>query len=233
VSQSSDTREMFSRIAARYDLVNTVLSLGMDGFWRRRAVNRALSRPGLVVLDLCAGTGKVAMDCAAAKHRPSRIIAVDFAEPMLQLARVEIDRRGLSERIGTLCADSLALPLATASCDVITCAFGVRNLYDLDRGLAEMARCLRHGGRAMILEFLNPGTRRLFRLFSFYVKRVLPVLGGWISGSRDAYAYLPESIDRFVTREEFAERLGAAGFRDVAMAEALGGVCTAVSAERE
>jgi demethylmenaquinone methyltransferase/2-methoxy-6-polyprenyl-1,4-benzoquinol methylase len=232
MNASADTQAMFSRIAPRYDLANTVLSMGMDGIWRRRAVNRALGSPGLVVVDLCAGTAKLAIECAMAGRRPARVMAFDFSEPMTALARSASARRGLTGRMDVACADSLAIPLRDESCDVITCGFGVRNLVDLDLGLREMARCLRSGGRLMILEFLKPGTKRVFRFFSWYVQHVLPVIGGWVSGSRDAYAYLPASIERFVTREEFRDRLHAAGFQDVEMSEAMGGVCTAVFATR-
>jgi demethylmenaquinone methyltransferase / 2-methoxy-6-polyprenyl-1,4-benzoquinol methylase len=226
-----DTREMFSRIARRYDLVNTVLSLGTDGLWRRASVAPVLDRPGLVVLDACAGTGKLALESARAANRPRLVIASDFAAPMVEIGAAR--KPGPREAPGRyLVGDSEHLPLADASVDVYTCGFGVRNLVNLDAGLREAARVLRPGGRLLILEFLNPGERRWHRLVSWHVKAVLPLVGGLISGSRAAYAYLPASIDRFVTRQEMVARVEAVGFADVALREFMFGVVTGVTATR-
>ena len=221
---------MFSRIARRYDCVNTVLSLGLDEGWRRRSVQRALARPGLDVLDLCAGTGRVAFACCTAPHRPRRVVAADFAEPMLHVGRRAAARRGLT--VAFVDGDAQRLPFRSASFDVATCAFGVRNLVDLETGLREAARCLKPGGLLVIMEFMNPGRRWGRRLVSWYVKKAVPLVGGVLSGSRSAYRYLPESIDRFLTPEELVETLLACGFESVETEQHTLGVCSVFYATR-
>jgi len=224
---------MFSRIARRYDLANTVLSLGRDAAWRRRAVERVVDRSGLVVLDLCAGTGKVAFACAEARNRPRLTIASDFAEAMLEVGRRQCGRRRLEDRVQFLCLDALRVPLADATCDVVTCAFGARNLVDLEQGLREAARCLRPGGTLLILEFMHPGKRWTRRAVSWYIRRVIPVLGGLIAGAPAAYRYLRDSIDAFLTREEMAALLRRCGFASVEAIDYTLGICTAFYATRE
>ena len=225
-----DTRAMFSRIAGRYDRVNTVLSLGLDEGWRRRSVRRALARPGLDVLDLCAGTGKVALACCTAPHRPRLVVAADFAEPMLEAGHRSASRRGLP--VTFVACDCQRLPFRSASFDVATCAFGVRNLVDLEAGLREAARCLRPGGSMVIMEFMNPGQRWARRLVSWYVKKAIPLLGGVLSGSWSAYRNLPDSIDRFLTPPELVRVLLDCGFESVETEERTLGVCSVFYATR-
>lgn len=225
-----DTRAMFSRIAGRYDRVNTVLSLGLDEGWRRRSVRRALTRPGLDVIDLCAGTGKVAFASSTAPHRPRLLVAADFAEPMLEAGRRSASRYGLA--VAFVGCDCQRLPFRSASFDVATCAFGVRNLVNLEAGLREAARCLRPGGLLVIMEFMNPGRRWMRRLVSWYVKKAIPLVGGVLSGSWSAYRYLPDSIDSFLTPEELVQALLACGFESVEVEERTLGVCSVFYATR-
>ena len=206
-------RAMFSSIAPRYDLLNHVLSFNIDKRWRRAAI-RALEwgrAPSGVYLDLCAGTLVVAVELAAQRGFAGRIVGADFAEPML--------RAGLSKAaakpVHAVAADAVALPLADASCAAAIVAFGVRNLADLDAGLREVARVLAPGGRFVVLEFSTPPSAVIRALYGFYSNRILPRIGGWISGNRGAYRYLPESVSRFPAAPALADRMRAAGFASV------------------
>ena len=198
---------MFGRIAGRYDLLNHLLSFNLDKRWRARAVARVSSFlvPGARVLDLCCGTGDVLL---ALENRGAWIAGSDFCHPMLLEAR----RKSKSPLFE---ADALNLPLATDSLDLITCAFGFRNLANYDQGLEEFLRVLKPGGMAAILEFSQPTNRAFGALYGFFSHRVLPKVGGMISGSSEAYSYLPESIKRFGGAEALASRMRAAGFQRV------------------
>jgi demethylmenaquinone methyltransferase/2-methoxy-6-polyprenyl-1,4-benzoquinol methylase len=204
---------MFSDIAPRYDLLNHLLSFNIDKRWRRRAI-RALDwerAPQGLYLDLCAGTLDVGVDLASRGGFGGRIAAADFAEPML--------RAGLAKAAGRpihpINADALGLPLADASCDGAIVAFGVRNLADLDIGLREVARVLKPGARFVILEFTTPPNAIVRGGYHLYFHNLLPRLGGWISGNRGAYRYLPESVAHFPSAAELGARMESAGFRDV------------------
>ena len=206
-------REMFTSIAPRYDLVNHVLSLNTDRFWWWRAARTfasILKRPEARVLDLCCGTG----DMTFALQRRSRnagaqILGADFSHAMLQRAAVKGKGTGLK----WVEADALRLPFPDAHFDLITAAFGFRNLADYDAGLREMVRVLRPGGQCGILDFGEP-SGLLGKLYRVYFKRVLPAVGTVISGVQGPYKYLPASVERFPPPEEMVERMRAAGFRE-------------------
>jgi demethylmenaquinone methyltransferase / 2-methoxy-6-polyprenyl-1,4-benzoquinol methylase len=207
-------RGMFSRVAGRYDLLNHLLSFQTDRYWRSRTVRRLrpiLSRPEARVVDLCCGTGDLLLALQAA-HSGS-VMGSDFCHPMLTAAATKIAKR--QARSVLFEADALALPLADASLDLATAAFGFRNLANYQRGLAELVRVLRPGGVAAILEFSQPPNPVFSALYGFYSKRLLPLVGGLISGSRDAYTYLPESVRKFPDAEELAGQMRAAGFAKV------------------
>ena len=203
-----NVREMFDKIAPTYDAVNRALSFGIDGLWRRQAVAALGDLAGARVLDLCAGT----MDLTAlvARRFPTaRITAADFSQEMLARGRAKIAR--LRASVEEVVCDAQDLPFEDASFDAALCAFGLRNLDDPRAGLAELARVLRPGGQAAILEFFRPegGARRVFH--DVYNKNVLPAFGGLISGSRDAYRYLAESMQAFLSRAELEDLAGACG----------------------
>jgi len=207
-------RGMFGRVAPRYDLLNHLLSFNLDKRWRARTVERVadvLARPGAKVLDLCCGTGDVLLSLEARKG--SAVFGSDFCHPMLIEARRKIAARKLRSPLFE--ADALALPLAAGSLDLITIAFGFRNLTNYRRGLDELTRALKPGGVLAILEFSQPRNRLFAALYGFFSTRVLPWVGGMISGSRDAYSYLPESIRKFPGPEELARQMQAAGFSTV------------------
>jgi demethylmenaquinone methyltransferase / 2-methoxy-6-polyprenyl-1,4-benzoquinol methylase len=207
-------RGMFGRIAGRYDLLNHLLSFNLDKRWRARAVERVgdlLERPGARVLDLCCGTGDVLLSLET--HRGSAVWGSDFCHPMLLEAQRKIAARGMRSPLFE--ADALALPLREDSLDLITVAFGFRNLANYHSGLAELTRVLKPGGVLAILEFSQPANRAFGALYGFFSTRVLPWVGGIVSGSREAYSYLPESIQKFPGAQELADQMRAAGFKSV------------------
>jgi demethylmenaquinone methyltransferase/2-methoxy-6-polyprenyl-1,4-benzoquinol methylase len=213
---------MFGRIARRYDLLNHLLSFNMDKRWRARTVERVagiLKRPDARVLDLCCGTGDVLLALEDRGGRP--VFGSDFCHPML----VEADRKIVARRFRTPLfeADALVLPLADSSLDLITVAFGFRNLANYERGMKEMLRVLKPGGIAAVLEFSQPTNKVFGALYGFFSTRVLPWVGGLVSGSQDAYSYLPESIGRFPGAEELAAQMRTAGFSTVEFERMTGG----------
>ncbi len=204
-------RQMFGRVAPRYDLANHVLSFNIDRYWRSRTVSRLESRirkPCARVLDLCCGTGDLMLALAARRGAP--VLGSDFCHPMLLAAAAKSGNgSALFE------ADALELPLRDASLDVITVAFGFRNLANYRLGLKEMRRVLRPGGVAAILEFSQPPNAAFARLYDFYSRKILPGIGGLLSGAPDAYRYLPESVRRFPAAEELSIQMTEEGFRSV------------------
>jgi demethylmenaquinone methyltransferase/2-methoxy-6-polyprenyl-1,4-benzoquinol methylase len=203
-------REMFGGVAHRYDFLNHLLSANVDRVWRARTVARVkdiLKRPDAVVLDLCCGTCDLLRALESAG--PARAFGTDFCHPMLRAAQRKNLRGPLFE------ADSLRLPLRDGSADLATVAFGFRNFANYRRGLDEMRRVLKPGGTAAILEFSTPPNRTFARLYGFYSTRILPRIGGLLSGSRAAYSYLPESVRKFPGAEELASDMRAAGFEGV------------------
>jgi demethylmenaquinone methyltransferase/2-methoxy-6-polyprenyl-1,4-benzoquinol methylase len=208
---------MFDAIAPRYDLLNHLLSAGIDRLWWRRtarALRPILARPDSVVLDLCCGTGdmtlaldKLRPQPATGNLQPATLLAVDFSRNMLALARPKFAGRN----IRAIEADALHLPFADASIDLVTCAFGFRNLASYTDGLAELQRVLRPGGQIAILDFNQP-TGLVGALYSLYFKHVLPLLGRILSRAPRAYAYLPESVARFPSPPHMMDMIAAAGF---------------------
>ena len=213
-SSAEAVREMFDRIAPRYDLLNHVLSLGVDRTWWWRTARRfrhILARPEARVLDICCGTGD--MTLALLRRRPENgtpVIAADFSPQMLALARKKLAGR----RVDVMEADALRLPLGDGSLDLITTAFGFRNLANYRAGLEEFFRALRLGGELGILDFSEPGGV-LGKAFGFYFRHVLPAIGARISGDVSAYGYLPASVEKFPPPLAMVELMREAGFEDV------------------
>ena len=216
-------RDMFGRVARHYDLANHLLSFNVDRYWRAHTVKRVrhiLDRPGARVLDICCGTGDLALSLARARGGP--VLGSDFCHPMLLAAHQKAAAR--QGRLALFEADALRLPLADGSLDLITVAFGFRNLANYASGLAEMRRVLAPGGMAAILEFSQPPNAAFAALYSFYSRRILPVIGGALSGSRDAYTYLPESVRKFPRAAELADEMGRAGFARVSFEYLTAGI---------
>jgi demethylmenaquinone methyltransferase/2-methoxy-6-polyprenyl-1,4-benzoquinol methylase len=212
---------MFTAIAPRYDFLNHLLSLNVDRAWRRAAVRRLAweQKPDGTYLDLCAGTLDLAATLARAPGFAGSVVGADFVVPMLARGK------GKAARARPVGADALALPFANRRFDGAMCAFGVRNLADLDTGLEEAYRVLRPGARFVVLEFTMPRFAPLRALYRFYFQRVLPAIGRAVSKHRDAYTYLPESVLGFPDPEAFARRLESAGFRAVGYDTLSGGIC--------
>lgn len=207
-------RGMFSGIAPRYDLLNHLLSFNLDKRWRRRAVRRVselVPVKDAVILDLCCGTGDVMVELERRRGVP--VFGADFAHPMLTQAEAKFQRLHLRSKVFE--ADGLQLPLRDGSLDAITIAFGFRNFANYRRGLDEMVRTLRPGGIAAILEFSQPRNRLFARAYDWFSTRLLPLIGGTISGSREAYSYLPSSIRKFPRAEDLSALMIEAGFSNV------------------
>ncbi|HEY6220379.1 MAG TPA: ubiquinone/menaquinone biosynthesis methyltransferase [Gemmatimonadaceae bacterium] len=206
-------QRVFSEIAPRYDLLNHTLSLNIDRAWRRRAIAMLDWRrnPAGLYVDLCAGTLDVAVMLAANPGFAGRVIGADFAEPMLRHGVAKAAGR----RVSPVVSDALVLPLADGTAAGAIVAFGIRNVVDLDAALREVHRVLAPRARFVILEFMTPSNRLLRSLYHLYFHRVLPTIGGLVSGHPTAYRYLPESVAHFPGPSALAERMRAAGFIDV------------------
>jgi demethylmenaquinone methyltransferase/2-methoxy-6-polyprenyl-1,4-benzoquinol methylase len=221
---SARVRDMFSRIAPRYDFLNHFLSFSLDRYWRLRAArkfHRILRRTDARVLDLCCGTGDLTFALERVRIRELRdsgayrfpLIGSDFAQPMLNRARQKAARQSRSAVFAT--ADALQLPFGDASFDLVTTAFGFRNLVNYENGLREIARVLKPGGQVGILEFSEPGAGPMAGLFRFYFRQILPRIGAAISGSSEAYSYLPGSVAKFPSPRELSALMHKIGFTHV------------------
>jgi demethylmenaquinone methyltransferase / 2-methoxy-6-polyprenyl-1,4-benzoquinol methylase len=211
-SAARAVREMFTSIAPRYDLLNHVLSCNVDRLWWRHAArgfSPILTKADVRVLDLCCGTGDMTFALGRRADKSAQILGADFSHAMLQRASF----KSRASRLRWVEADALRLPFADAQFDLITAAFGFRNLADYDAGLREMLRVLRPGGECGILDFGEP-QGLIGKLYRVYFKRVLPAIGTLISGVKGPYAYLPASVERFPAPGEMLERMRHAGFRE-------------------
>lgn len=209
-------RRMFDRIAPWYDFLNHLLSLNVDTHWRNTVARLVPPTPGRPVLDLCTGTGDLAFTLDRVAGRRCPITASDFSAEMLAIARKKGEKRRTTDRIEFVEADAQELPFDSDRFDLVTCSFGLRNITDTDRGLAEMVRVAAPGGRVAILEFSRPRGKVFGPLYRGYFRRVLPRVGNLFAKNEDsAYRYLPESVLTFPDGEELADRLKASGLTDV------------------
>ena len=224
---SSDVRGMFDRISGVYDLMNSAMTAGLHHEWRQRAVDMAQVGPGSDALDVCCGTGDLALELRRRIGPDGRVVGSDFSEPMLELARAKSGEQGLAVEFGW--ADALDLPYGADSFDAVTVGFGARNLADLDKGLAEMARVLRPGGRMVILEITRPQREPLSTFYSLWFDRLVPLLGS-VAGDAEAYSYLPESVRSFPEPRELAAKIDAAGLAEIRWLLLAGGIIAIHSA---
>ena len=200
--------ELFSEIATSYDRLNHLLSFNLDRWWRRRLAELANSKPGAFILDLCTGTGDVALRLA--RRGAEQVIGVDLSDQMLKLCRAKLKQQGLESRVFLLKADALNLPFKDEVFDVVTLGFGLRNLLERERAVSEIVRVLKRGGRALALEFSLPKVRPFRRLYCWYLRWGISFLGGILSCSREAYRYLYASILEF-SRLDVLKLFEAAG----------------------
>jgi demethylmenaquinone methyltransferase/2-methoxy-6-polyprenyl-1,4-benzoquinol methylase len=219
-------RRMFGEIAARYDLVNHLTSLGIDIYWRWRTVRKVPPLGDAPILDLCTGTGDLALAYYQAGRGRTPVVGADFCHPMLVLGRGKARQAG-AEHVTFVEADAQRLPFEDNRFQIVSVAFGLRNVTDTDRGLREMIRVCRPGGRIVVLEFAKPRWQPCKALFGFYFRYVLPRIGQALARNRhDAYHYLPQSVGEFPSGEALAERIRAAGASDVRYHQLTMGIAT-------
>ena len=212
-SKADTVRAMFTRIARRYDLMNSLMTAGLHHAWRRRVAASVAGVPGGPVLDLATGTADLAI--AVRARTPGRFVAgADFSAGMLQVGQAKLRQRRVAH-VQLLAADALALPFHDGAFACVMSAFLLRNLEDLARGLAEMRRVTARGGRVVTLDIARPAQPLWGAVFGAYFSRVVPAIGAFVAGDRQAYTYLPQSVDRFATPDELAELMEDVGLRDV------------------
>lgn len=223
--EESQVRAMFDRISRFYDVMNSVMTAGLHHSWRRRAADLARLAPGNRALDVATGTGDLAVELASRVGPDGTVVGCDFSDSMLQQARAK------APQLTWEWANALELPYPDGSFDSATVGFGARNFSDLDRGLAEMARVVRPGGRVVVLEITTPTRPPLSTFFSIWFDRLVPALGR-LTGDPDAYTYLPSSVKRFPGPESLAGKLSAAGLVDVGWVLTAGGIIALHSGTR-
>lgn len=211
---------MFDRIAPRYDLLNRVMTAGLDGRWREAAAAAADVAAGQLALDVCTGTGDLAFALSRRVTAAGRVVGADFAENMLQEARAKAAERGVP--VEFVQADALDLPFIDGTFDAATVAFGMRNVSDLGRGIREMARVVRPGGRVVILEITTP--RHLRRFYRLWFDRCVPMLGKLLGRDGAAYGYLPASVKRFPEPNDLAAEMSRQGLEDIRWQLFVGGI---------
>jgi demethylmenaquinone methyltransferase/2-methoxy-6-polyprenyl-1,4-benzoquinol methylase len=222
---------MFDAIAPRYDFLNQVLSLGLHHRWRDRAVDALALTRGARVLDLCTGTGDLAV--ATVRRVPdASVTGIDFSGAMLRLGLQKVRRLGLDRRIRLVRGDATRIPAATASCDAATIAFGIRNVAEPDQALAELSRVIRPKGRLAILEFGQPAIPGIRTLYAWYFRYLLPAVGRLVSRHTNAYSYLPASVGAFPSPDEFAGIIANHGFSSVTPVSLTFGIVYLYIAER-
>jgi demethylmenaquinone methyltransferase/2-methoxy-6-polyprenyl-1,4-benzoquinol methylase len=208
-------RDAFHNISSRYDLLNHVLSGGIHLLWKRAAVQATHLGPGDVGLDVCCGTGDLVAGMAKAVGARGHAIGLDFAPGMLEIAARRLGGLGLADRVTLICGDAETLPLADDSVNAATFAFGLRNVAQPERSLRDVYRVLKPRGRLVILEFSQPPSKFMRTVYDFYSQTIIPRVGGWLSGRRDAYQYLHDSIRQWPDPEQLSSVIRSAGFPDV------------------
>lgn len=211
-AKKEQVAEMFDNISGNYDFLNHFLSLGIDIRWRKKAIKLLREDQPKLILDIATGTGDFAIEALALN--PDKVIGVDISEGMLQVGREKMKKKGLDDRIDLRSGDSEGLPFEDNKFDAVIVSFGVRNFENLDKGLADMFRVLRPGGKAVILEFSRPRVFPFRQIYNFYFKAILPRIGKLISKDRAAYTYLPESVEAFPDGNDFLAHMRHVGFND-------------------
>lgn len=230
MAKKEKVQEMFNGIAPKYDLLNHLLSMGIDKSWRRKAMRELEGGRRRTVLDIACGTGDFSIE--ALRHGVERVVGADISENMLAVAREKAREKGLEDRLEFRYGDSENLDFEDGTFDAVTVAFGVRNFEHLERGLAEMCRVLRPGGKVVILEFSTPERFPMKQLYRFYFKQILPRVGGLVSGDRKAYEYLPASVFAFPQGDRFLQIMRSCGYRNVAQRRLTFGIASLYTGEK-
>jgi len=222
-SKREQVEKMFDSISHKYDFLNHFLSLGVDHIWRLKAVARLKDIQPKRILDVASGTADLAI--AALKLNPDEVIGIDLSENMLQVGRTKLDKKGI-KNITLMQGDSENLPFKDNEFDAITVGFGVRNYENLEKGLLEMKRVLRPGGKLVVLEFSKPSAFPIKQMFTFYSKYILPLWGKIFSGSQEAYVYLPESVKHFPEGQNFIDILEQCAYNKTSFSRLTFGITT-------
>ena len=230
LSKKQQVAQMFDNIAKRYDFLNRFLSVGIDIYWRKKTIDQLKNNKPLTILDIATGTGDLAIE--SVRLDPKQITGVDISEQMLEIGRDKIQKKNLNKIIQLRYGDSENLPFENNSFDAITCAFGVRNFENLEKGLQEMYRVLKNGGKVVILEFSKPQQFPVKQLYTFYFNSVLPVIGKLISKDISAYTYLPESVNMFPDGKTFLNCLKSVGFSNPIQKSLSFGIASIYTAEK-
>ncbi|MEY3237580.1 MAG: hypothetical protein RI883_1681 [Bacteroidota bacterium] len=229
-SKKEEVAEMFNNISKRYDFLNHFLSLGIDKIWRRKAVKMLRPLKPQRILDLASGTGDFAIE--SLKLNPKEIVGMDISEGMLEVGRVKMKAKGYDNVITMRLGDSEDLPFEDGYFDALTVGFGVRNYENLEKGLVEMLRVVRKGGKIVILEFSKPKKFPVKQYYAFHSKYIIPFFGKRISKDEKAYAYLPESVAAFPEGEAMKEILRKVGYLNVESKLVSGGIATIYSGDK-
>ncbi|MFB6455257.1 bifunctional demethylmenaquinone methyltransferase/2-methoxy-6-polyprenyl-1,4-benzoquinol methylase UbiE [Chitinophaga sp. Hz27] len=231
LSKKQQIATMFDDIAHRYDFLNHFMSLGIDVIWRKKALKYLKSLQPKNMLDVATGTGDFAI-MASKRLNPDHITGIDISEGMLAHGREKIQKQGLSDKITLQLGDSETISFPDQTFDAITVAFGVRNFENLQKGLAEMRRVLKPGGKLIILEFSNPTVFPIKQFYNLYFRYITPLIGKWIAKSKAAYSYLPESVKAFPQGKEMSNILTNTGFQAVTCKTLTFGICSIYCASR-
>lgn len=230
MAKKEKVQEMFNGIAPKYDLLNHLLSMGIDKRWRKKAMQVVGAGNKDLVLDVACGTGDFSLE--ALKHGVKRVVGADISENMLAVAREKSKVKGLTDRLDFQYGDSEDLSFSDNTFDAVTVAFGVRNFEHLEVGLTEMCRVLKVGGKVVILEFSTPESFPMKQLYNFYFKYILPFVGGVISGNRKAYEYLPASVFAFPQSETFLDIMRKSGYTNVSQQRLSFGIASLYIGEK-
>jgi demethylmenaquinone methyltransferase/2-methoxy-6-polyprenyl-1,4-benzoquinol methylase len=234
--RAAKVRELFAAIASRYDLINDIQSFGLHRAWKRRLLRLARVQPGERALDLCCGTGDLALALA---QRGAEVTGLDFSEAMLRVARAKSSASAQPEaqspksQIEFICGDAQKIPFADETFDVLTIGYGLRNLADLDAGLKDMWRVTKPGGRLLVLEFGKPNNSAWRAIYFGYLKLLLPVFGRIFCGNAAAYGYILESLKHYPAQKAVAERMRASGWQNVQVIDLMGGTMSIHCAEKK
>ncbi|MEA2042804.1 MAG: bifunctional demethylmenaquinone methyltransferase/2-methoxy-6-polyprenyl-1,4-benzoquinol methylase UbiE, partial [Bacteroidota bacterium] len=231
MSKKSEVAMMFDKIAHRYDFLNHFLSLNIDKIWRKKAVKKLQHSKPQTVLDIACGTGDLALTVSK-RVGSEKITGIDISQKMLEYGNKKIEKAGLSDRIHLQYGDSENIEFENDSFDAVTAAFGVRNFQNLEKGISEMYRVLKPGGKLVILEFSQPQAFPIKPLYRFYFLKILPFIGKLFSKDRSAYSYLPESVLAFPYGEQFVSILLNVGFKDAEIQSLALGIASIYSAEK-